>query len=225
MTRVLVPYNEFRSVAPYLEAAQAAGAEPVAVLAHGSVKLDDYAGLLLMGGVDVNPARYGEAAAPETEKPDDERDRVEMDLIHQAIDRDLPVLAICRGQQILNVYHGGTLIQHLPAASHHVRRTPRNPGSPAHEVEVVPGTLLSSLVTDAKLQVNSRHHQAVGRLGEHLRISARDTEDRVVEALERPDRTFMLAVQWHPENQAAKFPDQMALFRAFVNAASLYTGR
>ncbi|HWF45678.1 MAG TPA: gamma-glutamyl-gamma-aminobutyrate hydrolase family protein, partial [Bryobacteraceae bacterium] len=119
MTRVLVPYNEVRSVTPYLEAAQAAGAEPVAVLAHSSIKLDDYAGLLLMGGVDVNPALYGEGAAPETEKPDDDRDRVEMDLIHQAIDRDLPVLAICRGQQILNVYHGGTLIQHLPPESHH----------------------------------------------------------------------------------------------------------
>jgi putative glutamine amidotransferase len=224
MTRVLVPYNELRSVAPYLEAARAAGAEPVAMLAHGSAKLDDYAGLLLMGGVDVNPALYGEAAAPETEKPDDERDRVEIDLIRQAIKRDLPVLAICRGQQMLNVYHGGTLIQHLPPASHHVRRTPRNPGLPAHEVDVVPGTLLSSVVSDTKLRVNSRHHQAVGRLGEHLTISGRDAEDGVVEAFERPDRTFMLAVQWHPENQAAKFPEQMALFRAFVQAASLYTG-
>jgi putative glutamine amidotransferase len=194
-------------------------------MARGDVKLDDYAGLLLTGGVDVNPALYGEATAPETEKPDDERDRVEMDLIHQAIDRDLPVLAICRGQQILNVCHGGTLIQHLPPVSHHVRRTPRNPGLPAHEVEVVPGTLLSAVVGEPKLQVNSRHHQAVGRVGEQLTISARDAEDGVVEALERPDRTFMLAVQWHPENQAAKFPEQMALFRAFVDAMSLYTGR
>jgi putative glutamine amidotransferase len=187
--------------------------------------LDDYVGLLLTGGVDVNPSLYGEAAAPETEKPDDERDRVELDLIRQAIERDLPVFAICRGQQIMNVYHGGTLIQHLPAASHHVRRTPRNPALPAHLANVVPGTLLSSLVSEPSLRVNSRHHQAVGRLGEHLTISARDAEDGVIEAVERPDRTFLLAVQWHPENQAATFPEQMALFQAFVYAASLYTGR
>jgi putative glutamine amidotransferase len=189
------------------------------------MKLDGYAGLLLTGGVDVNPALYGAAAAPETDKPDDERDQVELDLIREAIDRDLPVLAICRGQQILNVYHGGTLIQHLPSTSHHVRRTPRNPAQPAHEVDVVPGTLLWSLVSEPNLRVNSRHHQALERLGEHLTISARDVEDGVIEAVERSDRTFMLAVQWHPENQAATFPEQMALFRAFVNAAALYTDR
>lgn len=224
MTKVLVPYNEQRSVPPYLEAARAAGAEPVAVHTRGAIKLDGYAGLLLTGGVDVNPNLYGEAAAPETEKPDDERDRVELDLICQALDRDLPLLAICRGQQILNVYHGGTLVQHLPVESHHVRRTPRNPSLPAHEVNVVAGTLLAAVAGKPVLQVNSRHHQAVGRLGEHLTISARDPEDGVIEALERPDRIFVVAVQWHPENQAAKFPEQMALFRAFVDAASLYTG-
>ena len=223
--KILAPYNERRSIGPYLEAARAAGADPAAVNARGNVKLDGYAGLLLTGGVDVNPALYGEALAAETEKPDDERDRVEMDLIHEALERDLPILGICRGQQILNVYHGGTLIQDLPAKSHHVRRTPQNPGMPAHAVDVVAETLLSSVVGEPKLMVNSRHHQAVERLGEHLTISARDGEDGVVEALERPDRTFVLTVQWHPENQAAAFPEQMALFRAFAQAASHYTGR
>lgn len=225
MTRILVPYNEHRSVSPYLEAVRSAGGEPVAAKARGEIMLDGYSGLLLTGGVDVNPKLYGQAPASETEKPDDERDRVELDLIRQAIDRDLPVLAICRGQQILNVYHGGTLIQHLPSTSRHVRRTPANPASPAHEVDVVPGTLLASVVSESRLQVNSRHHQAVGRLGERLTVSARDSEDDVIEGLERPDRTFMLAVQWHPENQVGRFPEQMALFRTFVKAASLYTGK
>ncbi|HEX4809273.1 MAG TPA: gamma-glutamyl-gamma-aminobutyrate hydrolase family protein [Bryobacteraceae bacterium] len=225
MTKILAPYNGHRSVRPYLEAVRSAGGDPIAAETRGAIHLDGYTGLLLTGGVDVNPRLYGEVAAPETEDADDERDQVELDLIHQAIERDLPVLAICRGQQILNVCHGGTLIQHLPSSSHHVRRTPGNPGLPAHEVEVAPDTLLAAVVSEPKLQVNSRHHQAVARLGEHLIITARDTEDGVIEGLERPDRTFMLAVQWHPENQVSGFPEQMALFRAFVKAASFYTGR
>src|SRR5260370_33868161 len=119
--RVLIPYRHERKVKPYEEAARAGGVEPVPILKTGAVSLEGFAGLLLMGGTDVNPKRYGEAAHAETDRPDDERDEMELELIHEAIEKDLPIFAICRGLQILNVYHGGTLIQHVSSAERHAR--------------------------------------------------------------------------------------------------------
>jgi len=202
---------------PYEEALRDAGVEPVLVEPGLSVP-SDVSGLLLMGGTDVNPARYGESRRPETDDPDDARDDLECVLIRDFLKRDLPMLAICRGIQILNVQHGGTLVQHLDSTAHHQVRT-ADRGLPAHEVEIIPGTKLAAIAGGPPaLDVNSRHHQAIGKLGEGLRVSARDPEDDTVEAVERPDKRFVIGVQWHPENQSATNERQAELFRAFAAA-------
>ncbi len=205
--------------APYEDALRAAGLEPVVVGAAAETGLDGFDGLLLMGGSDVNPARYGEAAVAETQPPDDARDAAEMKAIAEALERDVPVLAICRGLQILNVEHGGALIQHLDDnLGHRVKTGDRS--RPVHEVEIVPGTKLAAILGEPleRVQVNSRHHQAAGRIGAGLVVSAR-SKDGVVEGLERPDKPFVIAVQWHPENQANGGDARQArLFRAFARA-------
>ena len=157
-------------------------------------------GLLLTGGSDVNPALYAEPAAPETQPPDDARDAAESALIDEALARDVPLLAICRGMQMLNVHLGGSLIQHLPTAVRHVRRTP-DKDLPAHQVVIESGTLLASIAARPTWEVNSRHHQAVKHLRSGLRVCARDSDDGVIEAIELSGRRYVLAVQWHPENQ------------------------
>jgi putative glutamine amidotransferase len=208
---------------PYEAALRAAGMEPVLVspetFAWTAGDIPEAAsGLLLMGGSDVNPARYGEAPHAETQDPDDARDALECALIEEAIVRNLPLLAICRGIQILNVQHGGSLVQHLASTARH-RQRPENRGLPAHQVVVVPGTLLSSIVEGAlTLDVNSRHHQAIARVGAGLLVSAMDSEDGTIEAVERPDKRFVVGVEWHPENMAPTDPLQARLFQAFANA-------
>ncbi len=191
--------------------------EPVPVLTSGSISLNDFAGLLLIGGTDVNPRRYGESPQPETDEPDDERDEVELEIIDQAIGTDLPILAICRGLQILNVYHGGTLIQHVSSVQRHDPDTP-DKAVPAHEVVIEPGSLLADIAGTTTWQVNSRHHQVAKEIGPGLRVSARDSQDATVEGLERPDKKFVVAVQWHPEDQVRRYPEQLKLFQRFADA-------
>ena len=135
--QVLIPFRHPNKVKAYEAAARAGGMDPMPVLVGDPMPFDNAAGLLLMGGTDVNPKRYGEATRPETDSPDDERDQVELDLIHAALERDLPILAICRGLQILNVYHGGTLTQHLAASSTIRRKTTIR--APAHEIRIFTG--------------------------------------------------------------------------------------
>jgi putative glutamine amidotransferase len=215
--RVLVPYRHERKLRPYVDALRVGGMDPAPAFVGEAVSFDGAAGLLLMGGSDVNPKLYGEEARPETDPPDDERDEVELRLIDEAIRNDMPILAICRGMQIFNVYHGGTLIQHLTPAAPHDPQT-EDKGAHAHEVAVEPGTRLARIAGDARLQVNSRHHQAVSRLGEGLQISARAMGDGIIEGLERADRSFVVGVQWHPEDQVARDAEQLNLFRAFADA-------
>jgi putative glutamine amidotransferase len=205
------------SSVPYEEALRAAGIDSV-LISPGDKIPPDYSGLLLMGGSDVNPVRYGAVRQSKTETSDDARDQLECDLIQDALDRDLPVLAICRGLQILNVQHGGTLIQHLNSTEHHQRRTPDR-GLPAHQVQIAPGTKLAEIEKPSLvLDVNSRHHQAIERVGEGLIVSARDPEDGIIEAVERPDKRFVIGVQWHPENQFASDERQAKLFQNFAAA-------
>jgi putative glutamine amidotransferase len=214
---VLVVYRKVSEAEPYASALEQAGAQPVLEEARAGLRIEPCSGLLLTGGTDVDPARYGEAAAPETDQPDQERDAVEAALIDEALARDLPLLAICRGMQILNVCLGGSLIQHLPGAARHVRRTPDR-GVPAHPVVIEGGTMLAGIARRETWEVNSRHHQAVARLGRGLRVCARDPEDGVIEAIELPGRRYVLAVQWHPENQAARDSEQHRLFESFAGA-------
>ncbi len=206
-------------MAPYRDALIATEIAPQLVEAGSSVSLSEYHGLLLTGGTDVDPALYGETRHPETEEPDRERDDFECALLHQALDRDLPVLAICRGLQLMNVAMGGSLVQHLEPLEHHRRRS-ADRSVPVHKVKVEPATLLESATGRTELSVNSRHHQAVNTVGRNLRISGADPEDGIVEALESPDHRFVLAVQWHPENQVTSDAAQLRIFQSFGAAVN-----
>jgi putative glutamine amidotransferase len=214
--QVLLPFRYFKKAKAYEAAAHVGGMEPLPVSVDDPMPLDRAAGLLLIGGTDVNPKCYGAAAESETNAPDDDRDRVELELIHAAIERDLPILAICRGLQILNVYHGGTLTQHLGSARHYPEKDDHS--GAAHEIQFSSGSRLAKIAGAPRWQVNSRHHQAVARVGGGLNVSARDSEDGVIEGLERGDKRFVVAVQWHPEDQIARYPEQLRLFQSFAAA-------
>lgn len=214
--RVLIPYRHAKKVKAYEDAARAGGAEPFARPVTEPLSLDGMSGLLLMGGTDVNPKRYGATPRPETDQPDDERDAIELELIREAIEKDVPILAICRGLQLLNVYHGGTLIQHLGLERHDPNTDDKS--AAAHEIQIEPGTELEKIAGNTRWAVNSRHHQAVEKVGGSLVVSARDLEGDIVEALERRDRSFVLAVQWHPEDQLVRDSAQIELFRCFAEA-------
>ncbi|MGD1090867.1 MAG: gamma-glutamyl-gamma-aminobutyrate hydrolase family protein [Bryobacteraceae bacterium] len=214
MKRVITVRGDTGDPAPYEEALRKAGIEPVF-----DAPLDAVSGVMLMGGTDVNPERYGEARDPKTDKPDDQRDQRELELIAEALERNLPILAICRGMQILNVQHGGTLVQHLDPVEHH-RQRPKVKSVSAHLIEIVPATKLARIAgSELRWQVNSRHNQAVARVGHGLVVSATDPSDGVIEAIERPDKRFVVGVQWHPENQiAGKDSIARRLFDSFAAA-------
>jgi putative glutamine amidotransferase len=214
MKQVITVKGDTGDTAPYEEALRQAGIEAVF-----DAPLEAVSGLMLMGGTDVNPERYGQARDPKTDEPDNQRDQRELELIAEALDRNLPILAICRGMQILNVQHGGTLVQHLEPVERH-RQRPADKSLSAHSIEIIPATQLARIAgSELKWEVNSRHHQAVARIGHGLAVSATDPGDGVIEAIERPDRRFVVGVQWHPENQIAG-KDSLArkLFDAFAAA-------
>jgi putative glutamine amidotransferase len=183
--------------------------------------LDRLDALVLSGGVDVDPALYGEPRHATVTRVVPERDAFEIALVDEALRRELPLLAICRGHQVLNVARGGTLYQDIPSqipgAGHHDRDSAR--WEYCHDVDVLPGTRLREVLGRDKVAVNSFHHQAVKDVGRGLVVSARGAGDGVVEAIEDPTRRFALGVQWHPES----FWDQprtfQALFEAVVRAA------
>ncbi len=156
----------------------------------------------------------GEARQPETEAPDSERDAIEFSLLEYALAQDLPVLAICRGLQVLNVFQGGSLIQHLNPPDRH-QRTDGDRSVAMHAVTIDPDSLLFTIAGTRTWQVNSRHHQAGKGVGKGLRVLAVDAEDGTVEALERPDKRFVVGVQWHPEDQAPKDREQAKIFQGF----------
>jgi putative glutamine amidotransferase len=180
-------------------------------------------GVLLAGGGDVLPSMYGETTHPTFGAAEEGRDEYEIDLVRLALDQDLPLFAICRGIQVLNVARRGTLIQDIPSevtrAEPHDIREPRV--AIAHDVWVTSGSLLERLmrerVDDESVPVNSRHHQAVKNVGDGLVVSA-TAPDGVIEAVEDPSRRFCLGVQWHPENfyRTGEFSP---LFEAFVASA------
>lgn len=186
--------------------------------------LDGCDGLLLTGGADVDPAEYGEADRHPTVELAPERDTYELRLARLAIARDLPLLAICRGAQVLNVAAGGTLIQDIPSQHpttiEHTVSEPKN--AIAHDVAVVPNTCVALLAAGPRgaagpLAVNSRHHQSVKDPAPGFIVSA-TAPDGIIEAIEKPGARFCVGVQWHPENfwQTGEFG---GLFRGLVEAA------
>ncbi len=217
MKRVCIPYRNEQKVRPYMAAAEAAGLKALALSVAEPATLRGAEGLLLTGGTDVNPALYGQVPRPEVDQPDDERDRAELRLIDEALERDIPILAICRGLQLLNVHRGGTLLQHLASKRHDTEFQDKS--TVAHEVQLEPASHLSQILEQMRVAVNSRHHQAADRIGEGLRVSARDTDSsEIIEGLELPTRRFVIAVQWHPEDQAPGSPVQRRLFERFARA-------
>lgn len=209
----------------YVRAVETAGGLPL-VLAPGfpgdaAELLDRVDGLVLTGGADVGPQLYGEPTHPTVIQVLPARDAFELALTHEALERDLPILAICRGHQVLNVATGGTLIQDIPSQLEGtVDHDPEGERwHPAHGVRILPGTRLREILGKDDVAVNSFHHQAVKDVGEGLVVSALSEEDGVVEGLERPASRFVLGVQWHPEAFWDRPETFQPLFEALVRAS------
>ena len=196
----------------YEEAIRRAGGEPWVVDAstHRPEEVAGMAGgILLTGGNDVAPSLYGDAAHPAFVSAEPGRDEYELALVRLALERDLPVLAICRGIQVLNVARGGTLVQdiptEMPGSLKHRLAVPEHPAVElAHEIWIETGSLLDRLTAETRdgadsCAVNSRHHQSVKTVGAGL-VTTATAPDGIIEAIEEPTRRFCLGVQWHPEN-------------------------
>jgi gamma-glutamyl-gamma-aminobutyrate hydrolase PuuD len=214
MIRVALPFGSRTPASqrsPYRQALETVNIQPV----ENVTTLDGLDGLLLAGGSDVDPSLYGAPPHPETGKTDPNRDRLETALLHEALERDLPVLAICRGLQLLNAARGGTLTQHIEG-----HRYPDQPE--VHRIAITSGSRLKSILEVDEYGVNSRHHQCVDRLANGLVVVAR-APDEVVEAMEMPGKRFVLAVQWHPEDRTDGLDAR--LFEAFRDAMELSNGR
>lgn len=177
-------------------------------------------GLLISGGTDINPRRYGEDSLPGLGEIDAPRDECELLLARMALDRDLPLLGICRGMQVLNVAAGGTLFQdiqiQIPNSLKH--RQDADKGVPTHRVTIEKKTRLHGIFQKEILWVNGKHHQAVKDLGSGLSVSAR-SPDGVIEGIESSGSRFVVGVQWHPEGNWKEDPDSVKLFTAFISAA------
>ena len=207
----------------YIDALQRAGVRPVFLAAPDPAPPADllapFDGLVLIGGGDIEPSHYGETRHPAVYGTDPGRDDLELGLVRAAVAASLPVLAICRGIQVLNVAFGGTLVQHLPERPGSLvhGNPPADDPQAVHEVTIGAGTRLAAAVGATTLsRCVSVHHQAVDRLAPGL-VATAHRSDGVVEALETPaDRAgWVLAVQWHPERSADTDPAQQALFGAF----------
>jgi putative glutamine amidotransferase len=191
----------------YVEAVQQAGALAVMLppderlLERPEEALDLLDGLVLAGGADIDPLGYGQESHPQTSDTVPERDNFEIALVRAAIERDLPVLGICRGMQLINVAYGGTLLQHLPERfGHHEHlRVPGTFDGADHDVELIEGSLAARAAGETHHATKSHHHQGVDRLGEGLRVTGCSAMDGLPEAIEMPGRRFVLGVQWHPE--------------------------
>ncbi len=185
--------------------------------------LEGIDGLLLTGGADIDPYFYGQQPHAGLGKVDSERDEFELALYKAAKARNLPVLGVCRGIQLINVAEGGTLHQHLPALTNTIQHVQENRGSAlAHELRLEPQSKLAKAVGSNKMRSNSFHHQAIDSLGAKLRVSAK-TSDGIIEAVEGRSEQFVLAVQWHPEMSFKAHPEQHLPFQIFLEAVKTQT--
>jgi gamma-glutamyl-gamma-aminobutyrate hydrolase PuuD len=202
----------------YVRAVERAGGRPLLVPPSTDgvdETLDALDGIIFSGGGDLDPELYGQEAHDETGGIVEERDRGELALLTAALGRDMPVLAVCRGSQLLNVGRGGDLVQHLPDEVGHDRHK-HTPGQFAdHDVELVPETRLGSLL-GGHAPVKSHHHQGFGRIGDGLREAAH-ADDGTIEALEDPKRRFAIGVLWHPEAG-----EDLRLFEELVAESARY---
>ena len=217
---------------PYVEAVLAAGGVPLVLppqADHAGPLLDAIDGLLLSGGGDVEPWRFGESEVHSaTYGLSPQRDQFELEMLDEALRRDMPVFCICRGIQVLNVARGGTLIQDIPAqhdgqvkVAHRQQELGFATDDVGHEVALVAGSQFRRFYPDDPLGVNSYHHQAVARLGDGL-VAVAQAPDGLVEAVVLPDRAFVVGVQWHPELMFTRHPEQLRLFAGLVEAATAH---
>lgn len=176
-------------------------------------------GLLLCGGRDIDPSRYGQAPHAKAEEPDKLRDDLEDKLLQAAIDANLPFLGICRGAQMLNVNRGGTLIQYLPDVVGDDRYQKGNAVFNPADVEVEKNSKLGSLVGDSVSNAALYHHQAIDQLGKDLKVTAK-TSDGIIEGVELTNHPFGIAVQWHPEQTL----EDLRIFEGLIEAARKYRG-
>ena len=206
----------------YVTAVQRAGGlavllppDPVATEDPGQL-LELIDGLMLAGGADIDPSCYGQEAHPNTTDTVPERDAFEIALVRAAIERDMPVLGICRGMQLINVACGGTLLQHLPErfGHHEHRRVVGSFDGADHDVQLRDGTLATRVIGESPHATKSHHHQGIDRLGEGLEVSGTSAMDGLPEAIELPGARFVLGVQWHPEADQGS-----AVIGALVSAA------
>jgi putative glutamine amidotransferase len=202
-------WNEPAALLPfaYVDAIQRAGGLAVvippdpALIDDPDEMLDRVDALILAGGHDVDPAQYGAEPHPATNGTVPDRDRVEIALARRAVERDMPLLGICRGMQVLNVAFGGTLDQHLPETLGHEehRRKPGTFVGSDHEVRLTPGSRAALAAGEEEHNTKSHHHQAVDAVGDGLIVTGHSTIDELPEAIELPSCRFVLGVQWHPE--------------------------
>jgi putative glutamine amidotransferase len=202
---------------PYWRRLRDAGLEPVDCV-RPRTALQDCAGLVLIGGRDVDPALYGEQPHPETQEPNPDRDAMELSLLLEAFAADRPVFAICRGHQLVNVCFEGSLLQHIDSGEHESLDDAEGT-SRTHGVDIVPGSRLHAAVGSERIVVNSRHHQAVTpeRLARGLRVTA-TTDDGLVEAFESESHPWLVGVQWHPERVEPQLPGFDAAMRRLFGA-------
>ncbi|MFN2389086.1 MAG: gamma-glutamyl-gamma-aminobutyrate hydrolase family protein [Actinomycetota bacterium] len=187
--------------------------------------LEGAVGLVLPGGGDIDPALYGAELHPKTKNVSERRDRYELTLLDEALRRDLPVLAICHGMQLLNVHLGGTLDQHLadrPGRLEH--DTGRPAPTPAHDVDLAGSDLLAEALGSTRVAVNTSHHQGLLDVAPELEEVAW-APDGVLEGVVATGYSWVVGVQWHPEAMVEHDPTQLRLFEAFVDASRAYAGR
>jgi putative glutamine amidotransferase len=218
--------NRYTLPAEYVDAVRRAGGLPL-LIAPGDPRIDAYLqlidGLLLSGGGDIDPQRYGGATHETLYHVDAERDEMELSLARAILARGVPTLGVCRGAQILNVAMGGSLIEHLPlvVGESVLHRAPPREPTP-HRVQLKPGSRLADIVGCTELQPMSWHHQAIREPAAGLDVVAH-APDGTIEAIELPAHRWLIAVQWHPELTAHADPAQQRLFDALITAANQST--